>query len=56
MDGKSLALIEMLAFTGIALGIGLQQLWSINRTLKKTQAEDAEREAREGQAGERSDS
>lgn len=52
MDVQSLALIEMLAFTGIALGIGLQQLWSINRTLKKTQAEEAERLAQEGQAGE----
>ncbi len=47
MEGKTLALIEMLAFTGIALGIGLWQLWSINRTLKKTRAEEAERSARE---------
>jgi hypothetical protein len=56
MDGKTLALIEMLAFTGIALAIGLQQLWSINRTLKKTEAEEAERLAQEGQAGDRSES
>ncbi len=51
MDGKTLALIEMLAFTGIALGIGLWQLVSINRTLKQTRAEDAERMAREKTEG-----
>lgn len=55
MDVQTLALIEMLAFTAIALGIGLQQLWSINRTLKKTQAEEADRLSREGQTGERSE-
>jgi hypothetical protein len=47
MDGKTLALVEMLAFTGLALGFGLYQLWSINRTLKQTRAEEAERAARE---------
>lgn len=52
MDGKTFALVEMLAFAGIALGIGLWQLWSINRTLKHTQAEEAERAAREkGEGG-----
>lgn len=47
MESKTFALVEMLAFTGVALGIGLWQLWSINRTLKKTRAEEAERAARE---------
>ncbi len=47
MEGKTLALIEMLAFTGIALGIGLWQLVSINRTLKQTRAEEAERLAQD---------
>ena len=52
MADESLALIEMLGFTGIALGVGLWQLVSINRTLKQTRAEDAEREAREkGEGG-----
>ncbi len=52
MEGKTLALIEMLAFTGIALGIGLWQLVSINRTLKQTRAEEAERLARDKAEGE----
>lgn len=47
MDSKTFALVEMLAFAGVALGIGFWQLWSINRTLKKTRAEEAEREAQE---------
>lgn len=52
MADESLALIEMLGFTGIALGVGIWQLVSINRTLKQTRAEDAEREAREkGEGG-----
>jgi hypothetical protein len=42
----------MLAFAGVALGIGFWQLWSINRTLKQTRAEEAERAAREkGEGG-----
>jgi len=51
MDGKTIALVELLAFTGLALGIGLWQLWSINRTLKQTRAEEAERQARENADG-----
>ena len=47
MEAKTFALVEMLAFTGVVLAIGFWQLWSINRTLKKTRAEEAEREARE---------
>lgn len=52
MENEWLALIEMLGFTGIALGVGIWQLVSINRTLKQTRAEEAERQAREqGDAG-----
>jgi erythromycin esterase-like protein len=51
MADESLALIEMLGFTGIALGAGLWQLISINRTLKQTRADEAERAAREKDQG-----
>jgi hypothetical protein len=52
MESKTFALVEMLAFTGLALAIGVWQLISINRTLKQTRAEEAERAAREQGDGE----
>lgn len=35
MADKSFALVEMLLFAAIALGIGFWQLWSVNRDIKR---------------------
>jgi hypothetical protein len=39
MESKSFALIEMLVFACIALGIGIWQYVSVSRELKKTRQE-----------------
>jgi cell division protein FtsB len=52
MEAKTFALVELLVFASIALGLGFWQLWSINRTLKKSRAETAELEARQKGGGE----
>lgn len=41
MPASAFAIIEMLIFAGIALGIGIWQYVSVSRELKKTRAEDA---------------
>jgi hypothetical protein len=45
MESRDFALIEMLIFTGLALAIGVWQLVSVNRELKKTRAEQARTDA-----------
>lgn len=37
--------IEIVLFYGIAIGFGVWQFWSTSRTLKRTRAENAAREA-----------
>jgi hypothetical protein len=46
MESKGFALIEMLVFTGAALGFGIWQYVSVSRELKKTRAEDARKDER----------
>lgn len=50
MESRDFALIEMLLFGAIAIGVGLWQLWSVNRDIRRR--EQAEREqAKRGQGG-----